>query len=100
MLTGSRSQQEHLRLFGIWKKDYEDLANQYYFHRQKSYANPGSTSKSSFNLFIEDVNSFLTILVSDLTNAGFTVPLLERGVDSSYIKDIKDSASDFFGKLS
>lgn len=97
--AGSRVQQEHSRLFGIWKKDYEDLANQYYFHRQKGYANPGSTSKSALNSFIEDVNSFLTLLVSDLTDAGFSVAYVVREIDSGYFKDIKDSANEFFGKL-
>lgn len=98
--VGSKSKQKHMRLHGIWKKDYEDLANQYYFHRQKGYANPGGISKSALNSFIEDINSFLELLVTELTDAGFSVAYVVRGIGSGYFKDIKDSANDFLGRLS
>lgn len=97
--AGSKSQIEHTRLFGVWKKDYENLANQYYFHRQKGYVNPGSISKKSLNQFIEEMNSFLDILVEDLTKAGYAVSYIVRKIGSGYFEDIKESANKFFEKI-
>jgi hypothetical protein len=96
---GNKTKIEHARLYGIWKKDYEDLANQYYFHREKGYANPGGISKAALNSFIEATNSFLDLLVSELTNAHFSVAYVVREINSGYFKDIKDSASEFFGRI-
>lgn len=96
---GSKSQQEHVRLFAVWRQDYQELANQYYFHRQRGYINPGSTSKSNLNRFIEEVNLFLDTLIKELCSAGHKVAYTERQKDKGYIKDVKDSAADFFDRL-
>lgn len=96
LVPGSNAKKEHQALFDIWKKDYEAIANQYFFHRQKGYIAPPGISKAALNLFMGKVNSFLDTLISDLTQAGFEAAYIVRDIDSGYFTVVKDSADDFF----
>lgn len=94
--VGNSTKLEHDRLHDIWKSDYVALANQYFFHRQKGAAPPTSVMKERLNAFIEDMNSMIGVLVSELTAANFDVPFLQIGTDTPYYKDVKATASKFF----
>jgi len=95
----SKARGKHTELFKIWKKDYEDLANKYYFHRERNVIPAKEVIKSKLNYFMDQVSLMLDDLVDDLTSSGQKVNYLERGVNSSYYLDIKDSAEKFYQRL-
>jgi len=87
----------HKHLFDVWKKDYQNTTNKYFFHREKEYKPPTGFSKNILNSFISEVISFIDILIKELTSLGYTTQYIVR--DSDYIKDIKIQTENLFDKI-
>jgi hypothetical protein len=88
--------QKHDALFAQWESDYAEVANKYYFHREKGFTPPSGFSRGVINHFIDDLNLLLDEIVTALTEAGFDIQYIHREKNSGYFQDVKANAKKFF----
>ena len=81
----------------MWQRGYEGLANQFFLHRNREYVPPSGSSRYELDEFIKGMNSFLNILVKELTEADFVVENVVRNAE--HLQKVKTSAHDFFSRL-
>ena len=93
----SVSKNKHKELLDTWQRDYEDLANKFFFHRERGYIPPTGVPTSALDVFIDETDNFLTVLVHELTAAGYSIEYIVR--DKEYFDNIESDASNFFKSI-
>jgi hypothetical protein len=89
--------QKHDALLGMWQGSYEEVANQYFLHREKNYTPPPGVSRGDLDRFINEIDTLLYETVRALTDAGFVVQHIVR--DPTYFQEIKADARTFFDRI-